>query len=388
MTFSSVAEARRRARRVLPKVVFDYVDGAADDERTMAANESAFHEVTFRPRVGTGVQVPALATEVLGTTLDLPVVLAPCGLVRLLHPDGAVGVARAAAAAGTVSVLSTVAGSPVEDVAPAASGTVWFQLYARGRAEAEALVARAAAAGCPVLVVTLDTPVLGNRERDVRNRVVPPLRLVGSAVHLGPQVLRRPRWSLRLARTGVRMLRQPRHQGTSAPPAPTASAVAMAASPFTWEDVAWLRSVWRGPLVVKGLLTGDDARRAADAGAEGVVVSNHGGRQLDRAPAALRALPEVAAAVGDRLEVLVDGGVRRGSDVATALALGARAVLVGRPYLYGLAVGGEPGVARVLEILRGELARTLALLGCPDVRQLDASWVIPTPVPPSAGPRP
>ena len=374
----SVADARRLARRKLPKVVFDYVDGAADDEVALRRNEQAFDEVTFRPKMGTGLTAPVLDAEVLGTRLALPVVLAPCGLVRLFHADGPAGAARAAAAAGTVSVLSTVAGRPLEEVTAEARVPMWFQLYAAGGLEeADALCERASAAGVEVLVVTVDTPTLGNRTRDVRNGVAPPLRIdAHNAVPLGVQVLLRPRWAAQLAATGLRL------SSRGAGPAGHGGGMLTAvASPFTWSDVAHLRARWPGRVVVKGVLTGEDAVQAVDAGADAVVVSNHGGRQLDGAPATLRALPEVVSAVAGRAEDLVDGGVRRGSHVVAALALGARAVMIGRPYLYGLGAAGERGVARVLDVLAIEMRRTLTLMGCPSVADLGAGWLgEPTPI--------
>ncbi|MGH9110309.1 MAG: alpha-hydroxy acid oxidase [Acidimicrobiales bacterium] len=368
----SVADARRAARRRLPPVVFDYVEGGADDEVTMRANESAFAGRTFRPRMAAGRLEPDLSVEVLGRRVDLPVVLAPCGLVRLLHPDGAVGTARAAAGRGTVSVLSTVAGSPLPEVAAGAGVPLWFQLYAAGgRSQAERLCTMASGAGVEVLMVTVDTPALGNRERDVRHGVAPPLRVdAHNAVQLGTDVLRRPLWAARVAATGIRLSRRGAGEEEDEP-----EMLSRAGSPFSWEDVAHLRTVWAGSLVVKGILTAGDARRAADAGADAVVVSNHGGRQLDGAPPTLAVLPEVVAAVGGQVEVLMDGGVRRGAHVVTALALGARAVLVGRPYLYGLAAAGQRGVERVLDILAEEMTRTMLLLGCPSVADLDPSWL-------------
>jgi L-lactate dehydrogenase (cytochrome) len=385
MRLRSVAEARERARRTLPRVVFDYVDGGADDEVTMAENERAFRELAFRPRMAVETGEPRLATTILGTPIDLPVILAPCGLVRLMHPDAAAGAARAAYAHGSISVLSTVAGVPLESLA-GTPGHRWFQLYAAGgRDEAAELIARADAAGYEALVVTVDTPALGNRERDVRNGVTPPLRLdAHTAIALGPQVLARPRWAWRMLRDGVSMLRRPPSPAAAGPEAPSpagerglaaAGAVAMLASPFTWSDIEWMRERWTRPVVVKGLLSGDDARRAVESGADAVIVSNHGGRQLDGAPATARVLPEVVDAVGDRTEVLVDGGVRRGGDVVKALALGARAVLIGRPYLYGLAVDGQAGVEQVLEALRTEMTRSMRLLGCASVTELDRGWL-------------
>jgi L-lactate dehydrogenase (cytochrome) len=368
----SVADARRLARRRLPKVVFDYVDGAADDEETMRRNERAFASVTFRPKMGTGLVAPKLGVELLGSTLSCPIVLAPCGLVRLLHPDGPAGAARAAAARGTLSVLSTVSGSSVEEVAREAQVPLWFQLYAAGgRTEADALCDRAGAAGVDVLVVTVDTPTLGNRTRDVRNGVAPPLRIdAHNAVPLGAQVLLRPRWAAQLAATGLRL--SARGAGPAGHGGGMLSAVA---SPFSWADVAHIGARWPGRLVVKGVLGRSDARRALDAGADAVVVSNHGGRQLDGAPATLRVLPEVVEEAGTAGTVLVDGGVRRGAHVVAALALGARAVMVGRPYLYGLGAAGERGVARVLEVLETEMRRAMTLMGCPSVDVLAPEWL-------------
>ena len=245
---------------------------------------------------------------------------------------------------------------------------MWFQLYCSGGAsEAESLVDRAGAAGFTALVVTVDTPVLGHRERDVRNGVVPPLRIgTRNIVQLGPQILAKPGWALRMARDGVKF-----GGGSTRTPASSISAL----SPFSWSDIDRIRARWKGALLVKGVLTAEDAEKAVECGCEGVIVSNHGGRQLEGAPATLRALPEVVSAVGNHATVLVDGGVRRGSDVVKALALGAAAVLVGRPYLYGLGAAGQPGVERVLGIFEEEMARTMGLLGCASVRELDGSWL-------------
>ena len=377
----NVADARRLAKRVLPRVVYDYVDGAADDEITMAENERAFRAIAFRPRMGVDAGEPELSTSVLGTAVSFPVLLAPCGLVRLMHPDGAAGAGRAAHKAGTVWVLSSVAGATLESVADV-PGHRWFQLYSSGgRDEAGSIIDRAEHAGYEALVVTIDTPALGNRERDSRNGVRPPLRLdAHTAIALGPQVLARPRWVWRMLRSGVSMLGKPPAGASDAETQPrtgvaAAGAISMLASPFTWADIEWMRGRWKKPLLVKGVLTGQDAVRAAEAGADAVIVSNHGGRQLDGAPATVRVLPEVVDAVSGRAEVLLDGGVRRGADVIKAVALGAKAVLVGRPYLYGLAAEGESGVERILEILRSEMARSMRLLGCASVAELDRSYV-------------
>lgn len=377
---ANVADARRVAKRTLPGVVFDYIDGAADDEVTMHANSAAFDEIVFRPRMGVDVRSPDLATTVLGTRVSMPLLLAPTGLVRVMHPAGAAGAARAAASRGTLSVLSTVAGSPIDEIAPVAPGTVWFQLYAGGgRSEADKLLARAEGAGVKVLVVTMDTPALGNRERDRRHGVTPPLRLdAHSALHLGPQVLARPVWAYRMARDGVSTMRRSRAT-TGEAQARGFAMLKMVASPFSWADIEYLRGRWPGKLVVKGLLSGSDARIAADAGSDGIIVSNHGGRQLDGAPATFRVLPEVVDAVGGSAEVMLDGGVRRGTHVVKAVALGARAVFIGRPYLYALAAGGQQGVEHILDLFSSEIVRAMILLGCPAVSDLGPDWVGPAP---------
>jgi len=383
---ANVTDARRIAKRTLPAVVFDYIDGAADDEITMHDNVAAFDDIVFRPRMGIDVREPDLATTVLGTSVSMPLLLAPTGLVRIMHPDGAAGAARAAAGRGTLSVLSTVAGSPIDEVAPVAPGTVWFQLYAGGgRPDADRLLARAEGAGVEVLVVTIDTPALGNRERDRHHGVTSPLRVdAHNAIHLGPQVLARPVWTYRMARDGVSTMRRSRAGGGPAAAdevdelqARGFSMLKMVASPFSWADIEYLRGRWPGKLAVKGLLTGSDARIAADLGSDAVIISNHGGRQLDGAPATFRVLPEVVDAVAGSAEVLLDGGVRRGTHVVKAVALGARAVFIGRPYLYGLAAGGQQGVEHILDLFRSEISRTMVLLGCPAVSELGPQWVSP-----------
>jgi isopentenyl diphosphate isomerase/L-lactate dehydrogenase-like FMN-dependent dehydrogenase len=371
--FLNVSEARLRARRVLPRVLFDYVDGGAEDETTMRSNQEAFGDYVFGPRMATGSIDADVGVRLFGETLNMPVILAPCGLVRLMHPDGAGGAARGAASQGTISVLSAVAGVPLEEVARATTGPQWFQLYtARGRSEAGELTDRARDAGFKALVVTVDTPVIGRRERDVRHGVEPPLRITPSGVvHLGPQILSKPGWAWSMARQGLSMFARAEKRG------PSVVDVRSVGSPYSWSDVEWVRQRWSGPLLVKGILSATDARTAIGCGCDGIVVSNHGGRQLECAPATLRVLPEIAQAVGGEAEVLLDGGVRRGSDVAKAVALGARAVLIGRPYMYGLAAGGQAGVEQVLRILREELKRSLTLMGCGSLAELDPGWVRP-----------
>ena len=377
--YASVEDVRRVARRRVPRMVFDYVDGGARAELTMRANRDAFDEVVFRPRMAMPVTDPDLATTVLGHRVAMPLLLSPCGGLRSVHPDGEAGAARAAHRLGTVFALSSASGMTIEHVAAAAPGPLWFQLYfLGGRAGAERLVDRAANAGYGALVVTIDTVVAGVRERDVRNGMTQgPYVNARNIVRFAPQVALRPRWLLNFARDGFAVdVANAAALGPGGAPVDAAVAsAAMYAEPPTWGDLPWLRRQWRGSLVVKGVLSADDARRAADLGADAVIVSNHGGRQLDGAPATLRVLPEIVAAVGDRVEVLLDSGVRRGSDVIKAVALGARAVMAGRAFIYGLAVGGEHGVDQVLTLLRDELRNSMQLLGCDAVSSLDRSWI-------------
>ena len=373
----NIEDLRRLARRRLPKVVFDYVDGGAEGEVTLRENRRAFDALTFRPRHAVGLPAGDLRTSVLGTELALPVLLAPVGYSRVMHRAGEPAAARAAGAAGTAYILSTVSGHSLEDVKRASAGTVWYQLYlVGGREVAEAAIERARRAGYSALVVTIDTAVAGLRERDVKNGMTQLLggRLLAKIPFL-PQLLAHPRWLASfLLDGGVPRLANVVLPGVGPMPLVDVT-TALARAAITWDDLRWLRDAWRGPIVVKGVLTGDDARCAVDAGAAAVVVSNHGGRQLDGVPASLRVLPEVVTAVNGRAEVLMDGGVRRGSDVIKAICLGARAVLVGRAYAYGLAAAGEAGVGRALEILRADMERTLKLLGCGSVTKLDRSFV-------------
>jgi isopentenyl diphosphate isomerase/L-lactate dehydrogenase-like FMN-dependent dehydrogenase len=372
-----VEDFRPLARRRLPKAVFDYLDGGAEGEVTLRENRRAFEEVTFRPRHAVAVPECDLRTRVLGVELALPVLLAPVGYSRLMHPGGEVAAARAAGAAGTAYILSTISGHRLEDVKAASRGPVCYQLYLMGgRGAAEAAIERARAAGCHALVVTIDTAVSGLRERDFRNGMK---ELISGGplakIPYLPQVLSRPGWLIQfLLDGGLPALPNVVIPGQGPMPLIDVAA-ALACSTVTWEDLRWIRKLWPGPMVIKGVLTGDDARRSVDEGAAAIVVSNHGGRQLDYLPATLRVLPEVVAAVNGQAEVLMDGGVRRGTDVVKALCLGARAVLCGRAYAYGLAAAGEAGVTRALEILRVDLDRTLKLLGCPSVSALNRSYI-------------
>jgi len=373
----SIADLRSLARRRLPRAVFDYLDGGAEGEVTLRENCRMFEDVTFRARQAVTAPGCELRTRFLGLELSFPALLAPVGYSRLMHPGGEVAAARAAGLAGTAYILSTISGHPLEDVKASSSGPVFYQLYLLGgRGAAEGAIERARAAGFSALVVTIDTPVAGMRERDSRNGVKELLSgsLFEKARFL-PEIVTHPGWLAGfLLDGGVPKLPNVVIPGRGPMPLVDVSA-ALATSAVCWEDLRWIRDYWHGPIVVKGVLTGDDARRAVDEGAAAVVVSNHGGRQLDCVAASLRALPEVVAAVNGRAEVLMDGGIRRGADIVKAICLGARAVLCGRAYAYGLAVSGEAGVMQALEILRADVERTLRLLGCASITALDRSYV-------------
>lgn len=373
----NIADLRRVAQARLPRAVFDYIDGGAEGEVTLRENCRAFEEVTFRPRNAVAVKGCDPRTTVLGAELSMPLLLAPVGFSRMICPRGECCAASAAGKAGIGYCLTTISGSAVEDVGKACAGCRWYQLYlVGGREAAEAALARARAAGFSVLAITIDTGTFGFRERDIRNgagallgdKYLPKFRF-------SPQLLAHPGWLLRFMRDG-RMLTLPNVIVPGrGPMLLSETQAALARSVVTWNDLKWLRQMWPGPIVVKGVLTAEDARRSLDEGAAGLVVSNHGGRQLDGVSATLRALPEIVKAVNGRAEVLVDGGIRRGSDIAKAICLGARAVLIGRAYAYGLGAAGEAGVSRAIEILRADLVRALALLGCESVAELNRSFV-------------
>ncbi len=366
---ASVDDLRDRARRRLPRSVFDYIEGAAADEVTAARNQAAFDAIHWRPRALAGIDDVELATTVLGERVAVPILAAPTGATAVIHHRGEPGIARAVHAAGSVYVLSAVASYPLEEALRIAPGPTWFQLYVwQDRGFVDELLARASAAGIRTLVLTVDVPVMGDRDRDRRHGFVLPPRISARMLADG---LRHPRWSARL-------LQRPRLEAgnTLVPPGPArpGGRTTIVDGPFDpavgWDDLAWLRQRWSGPIVVKGLLRPEDARRAVDAGADAVVVSNHGGRQLDLTPATLDALPRIVDAVGDRAEVYLDGGVRRGAHVAAAIALGARACLVGRPLAYGLGAAGPAGAAHAMALLTAELRTTLMLLGCASVDDL------------------
>jgi 4-hydroxymandelate oxidase len=366
----NLLELEELARAKLPKMAYDYYASGADDERTLGDNRAAFDRRRLAYRVLVDVAHRDLSTTVLGRRVAMPVLVAPTAFHKLADPEGEVATARAAAGAGTVMVLSTLSNSPVEEVVSAAraagatGGAVWFQLYVyKDRGATRALVERVEAAGCEALVLTVDAPYLGRRERDVRNRFqLPPGLAVANVLAEGYGEVVAP-------------------EGDSGLAAYVASLLDPA---LTWDALDWLAGITRLPIVVKGIVRADDALRAAERGVAGLVVSNHGGRQLDTSVATLDALPAIAEALAGRgsgsgkaaVEIYLDGGIRRGTDVVKALALGARAVLVGRPVLWGLAAGGEAGVARVLALLRDELDLAMALCGAPRLADLTADLVL------------
>ncbi len=373
----NIDDLRRLAKRRLPKAVFDYLDGGAEGEVTLRENCRVFGDIGFRPRQAVAFRECHLATKVLGFDLSFPLMLAPVGYSRLMHPIGEVGAARVAGQSGIGYILSTISGHSLEKVRAATKGPAWYQVYlVGGRETAELAIDRARRAGFDALVLTVDTPVAGMRERDPRNGMKELLggSLLAKLPYI-PNILAHPRWLAGfLGDGGVPKLENIVIPGKGPMELVDVSA-ALSSAVVTWEDMAWIRKAWPGPIIVKGILIGDDARRAVDEGAAAVVVSNHGGRQLDSVSPTLRALPEVVSAVKGQVEVLMDGGVRRGSDIVKALCLGARAVLAGRAYAYGLGAGGEEGVSRAVEILREGTERTMRLLGCPSVSELDRSYV-------------
>ena len=363
----SIEDLRARARRRIPRAIFDYADGGSYQEATLRANAADLDAIHLRPRVMIDVSDIQLATTLAGSDASMPLAIAPTGLCGLYHADGEILGARAAAAFGIPFCLSTMSICSIEDVRAATDQPFWFQQYLmRDRGFNRALIERALAARCSALVLTLDLQILAERRRDARNGLSIPPRLT---LRNAWEVATRPGWALKVMfgkrRTfgnlvghiggsdGVATLAQWTHAQFD----PTAN----------WRDVEWVRSRWPGRLILKGVMDAEDARFALAAGADAVVVSNHGGRQLDGAPSSISVLPEVVAAIDGRCEVLFDGGIRSGQDLAKALALGARGGMIGKAFLFGLAAGGQAGVARALEIIRDELRVTLALTGTRDV---------------------
>ena len=377
----NIKDLRRLARARLPDAVFDYLDGAADDEVTLKDSERAYREVIFKPRFAVATPACDLSVTVLGQKLDLPFVLGPIGYSRLMHPRGELAASRAAGKNGTAYILSTMSGHRIEDVKAESAGPTFYQLYlAGGRGAAEGSIARAKAAGYKALFVTIDTPVAGNRERDVRNGMKPLMgRNPFAKIPYLPNILAHPGWLAGFILDG--MTRPfPNIVVPGSGPLPAIDvAAALESAQVSWTDLKWIREQWNGPIVMKGVMTADDAKRSVDAGAQGIVVSTHAGRQLDSVAGSLRVLPGIVEAVGDKIEVLFDGGIRRGSDVVKAMGLGAKAVLLGRGYAYGMAAAGDAGIERAIEIFRADIIRTLKLLGCSSISQVNSSYVTTRP---------
>jgi len=374
MNVACIEDLRRIARRRLPRAIFEFIDGGAQDEVTLRRNCEDFQRITLVPRVLTDVSQRDQSVTLLGQTYSSPLILAPTGTPGVVWPNGGIAAALAADAAGVGFCLSTMSTSSIEEIARASKRPVWFQLYVmRDRELGKSMMQRAKAAGCCALVITVDLQMQGQRDRDVRNGLtIPPQFRFSSAVDFALH----PGWVWRLL-TGPKItLANFTGSGKGSDLFTIAEFVNAQFDPsVTWKDIDWVRSVWDGPLALKGILDAEDARVAVEHGVDAVIVSNHGGRQLDGVPSAISALPAVVDAVDGRAEVILDGGVRRGNDVLKALAIGAKACMIGRPFLYGLAANGGAGVRKALELLRAEIDVNLALLGRAGVKDLDRSVV-------------
>ena len=372
----NVGDLRSLAKNRLPQMVFDYIDSGADREQTLSQNCSAFNEIYFRPRCAVATPSCDLSINIIEQDFQLPFLLAPVGSSRLFYPKGEVVASREAGIAGTGYTLSTLSGCNLEEVKAATNFPAWYQLYLLGGKEvALKTIERAKSAGFSAIVVTIDTPISGLRERDVRNGTKELLsRNPLTMLPFVSQMLVKPCWLAQWFGDGG-LMSFPNVQLDDGPMAYTEIGPALEQSVVTWEDLKWIRDAWGGKIVVKGVHIGDDARKAIDLGVDAIVVSNHGARQLDSVAPTIRVLPEIVDAVNDQIDVLLDGGIRRGGDVVKALCLGAKGVLIGRAYAYGLAAGGGPGVARAIEIIRTDILRTMKLLGCDSVKNLDSSFV-------------
>lgn len=371
----NLEDVRHGARQVLPRAVFDAIDGGATDELTLHENRAALDRIWLRPRALANVGTRDISTTVLGQRIAMPLMLDPCALARVCSPQGEVAVVRAAGNVGTIYVVPMSSGYSLEQIAEAARPPFWYQLYMEAdRERTERLLERVEAAGAHALCLTIDSAVIHKRERDLRNQLTLPLKLSRRTILAAAS---RPRWSMGYLLGGLKR-GQKIQIGGGFRAVEAISRTVRDQAPVTVADVQWLRKIWKGKLVLKGVMRGDECRMMVDLGVDGLIVSNHGGRTLDGVPATIDILPEVIEAVGARVEVFVDGGIRRGTDVVKALALGARACLIGRPYLFGLAIGGQAGVERVLEVLRAEIEQTMALIGCATVGDIDRSLVSST----------
>ena len=370
-TFTCIDDMRQTARRKVPRAFFEYADGGSYAEETLRANRSDLERIKLRQRILVDVGGRSTATTILGEPVALPLALAPIGLCGMQHGDGEILACRAAQAAGIPFTLSTMSICSIEDVAGAVGKPFWFQLYVmKDRGFIRALIERAAAAKCSALVLTVDLQILGQRHRDIKNGMtVPPELRLGNLIDIATK----PAWALGILRGKRKIFGNiaGHIKGMENVNSLTQWISGQFDPRLNWKDVEWIKSLWPGKLILKGILDADDARIAAKTGAAALVVSNHGGRQLDGAPSTITALPKIADAVGSDIEVLFDGGIRSGQDVFRALALGARACLSGRAYIYGLGAAGEAGVARAIEIIKNELDVTMALTGCKSAGQID-----------------
>ena len=373
----NIADLRRAAHRRVPAPMFHYMDGAAEDEITYRRNASDFDHLEFLPRNLVDISQIDPSTTVMGQRIDFPVILAPTGMSRMFHWEGERAVARAAARAGTIYSLSTVGTHSIEEVAAESAGPKWFQIYVfKDRGLVTEFIQRCKASQYHALCLTIDLPLTGNRERDFRTGMtLPPTFTLRSWIDF----VLHPVWSATYVTSPPFLMANIAHRIKSISRDNVNTLMTYIGDQFdrtvTWDDAAMMVKEWGGPFAVKGILNVEDARRAVDIGAQCLIVSNHGGRQLDHSPSPIEMLPEIVAAVGDRAEVILDGGVRRGTDVLKALALGARACMTGRCYLYGLGAGGEAGVSKALQILHDEIVRDMALLGTRNVAEITSHYV-------------
>ena len=374
---TTIEDLRLLAKKRVPRMFYDYADAGSWTESTYRANSEDFAAIKFRQRVAVNLENRTLRSTMIGQDVAMPVALAPTGLTGMQHADGEILAARAAEKFGVPFTLSTMSICSIEDVAANTSKPFWFQLYVmRDRPFIERLIDRAKAARCSALVLTLDLQVLGQRHKDLRNGMTaPPKMTLANILNLATK----PRWCLGML--GTRRRSFGNIVGHASSVSDMSSLSAWTSQQFdpalSWDDVQWVRKRWGGKLIIKGIMDVEDARLAADSGADALIVSNHGGRQLDGAQSSIGALPAIAEAVGQRIEVHMDGGIRSGQDVIRALALGAKGVYIGRPFLYGLGAGGEAGVAKCLDIIRNELDLTMAFCGLRDVKQVDKHILLP-----------
>jgi L-lactate dehydrogenase (cytochrome) len=373
--FTCIEDLRAEARRRVPRAFFDYAEAGSYGQETLRANRADLEAIKLRQRVLVDVAARDLTTTILGEPVALPFALAPIGLCGMQRGDGEILACRAAQAAGIPFTLSTMSIASIEDVAEAVQKPFWFQLYVmKDRGFVRALIERAAAARCSALVLTVDLPVLGQRHCDIKNGMTVPPELRLSTML---DIARKPAWALSILRARRRTFGNiaGRVKGMEDVNTLTAWIAGQFDPTLTWKDVEWIRSLWPGKLILKGILDVEDAKAAAGTGANALVVSNHGGRQLDGAPSSISMLPRIVDAVGGAIEVMFDGGIRSGQDIMRALALGARSCLIGRAYIYGLGAGGERGVAKAIEILARELDVTMALAGVRTIREIDRNVI-------------